>query len=220
MPPGQPTAEPSNDIVRERMLSASREALRVTPLETLAAWMEEARAAGVEEPEAMALATVDAGGAPSVRVVLCRGVDADGVTFFTSYESRKGRELAANPRASVVFHWHVLRRQVRVEGAVERVAAAASDAYFHSRARGSQLAASVSPQSREIESLDWLKARHRELESSLAGGEVPRPPTWGGYRLRAHAIELWTAGADRLHHRVRFERAPGGGWGGGATLAP
>jgi pyridoxamine 5'-phosphate oxidase len=182
--------------------------------------MEEARAAGVEEPEAMALATADASGAPSVRIVLCRGIDPEGITFFTSYESRKGRELAANPRASVAFHWEVLRRQVRIEGAVEPVSAAASDAYFHSRARGSQLAASVSPQSREIESLDWLKARQRELEASLAGRDVPRPPTWGGYRLRAHAVELWTAGADRLHHRVRYERAPGGAWGAGANLAP
>jgi pyridoxamine 5'-phosphate oxidase len=191
----------------------------VSPLETLAAWIDEARRAGVPEPEAMALATADAGGAPSVRFVLCRGIDADGVVFFTSYESRKGHELAVNPRASLAIHWSVLRRQVRVEGVIEKVTAAESDAYFHSRARGSQLAASVSPQSETIESLEWLRERHRALAESLEGREVPRPGTWGGYRLRAHAVELWTAGADRLHQRVRFERV-GAGWDAGRVLAP
>jgi len=191
----------------------------VTPLETLAAWLDEARRAGIEEPEAMALATADASGAPSVRIVLCRGIDADGVLFFTSYESRKGRELAANPRASIAIHWAALRRQVRIEGVVEKLSAPESDAYFHSRARGSQLAASVSPQSAEIESLDWLKERQRALEATLAGREVPRPATWGGYRLRARAIELWTAGADRLHERIRYER-DGAGWTPGRALAP
>jgi pyridoxamine 5'-phosphate oxidase len=191
----------------------------VTPLETLAAWLDEARRAGVSEPEAMALATVDAAGAPSVRFVLCRGVDAEGVVFFTSYESRKGRELAANPRASLAIHWSALRRQVRVEGVVQRVSASESDAYFRSRPRESQLAACVSPQSETIESLEWLQERHRALTESLAGEDVPRPETWGGYRLRAHAVELWTSGAHRLHRRIRYERSAGG-WDAGRALAP
>jgi pyridoxamine 5'-phosphate oxidase len=192
----------------------------VSPLETLAAWIEEARRSGVPEPEAMALATADASGAPSVRFVLCRGIDAEGVVFFTNYDSRKGRELSANPRASLAIHWSVLRRQVRVEGVIEKVSAAESDAYFHSRPRGSQLAASVSPQSEAIESLEWLRERHRTLEESLEGKEVPRPATWGGYRLRAHAVELWTAGADRLHQRIRYERVAAAGWDAGRVLAP
>jgi pyridoxamine 5'-phosphate oxidase len=191
----------------------------VNPLETLASWIEEARRGGLREPEAMALATVDATGAPSVRMVLCRGIDARGLAFFTNYESRKGRELAANPQASTVFHWELLHRQVRVEGVVERLTDAESDAYFRSRARGSQLAAAVSPQSREIESLAWLMERHRVLTQALAGREVPRPAAWGGYRLRAHAVELWTAGADRLHERLRYERE-GGAWGIGRVLGP
>jgi len=193
------------------------------PLRALTAWIEEARRSGVKEPEAMALATVDAEGAPSVRMVLCRGIDEGSLVFFTNYDSRKGRDLAANPRASAVFHWEALRRQVRVEGAVERVTAQESDAYFRARARGSQLAASVSPQSEPIESLDWLEGRRRALEQALSGREVPRPARWGGYRLRARAAELWVAGENRLHWRVRFEREDGGAtgrWGTGRLLGP
>jgi pyridoxamine 5'-phosphate oxidase len=193
------------------------------PLETLAAWIEEARRSGVNEPEAMALATVDSQGMPSVRMVLCRGIDEGSLVFFTNYDSRKGRELAANPRVSAVFHWEALRRQVRVEGTAERVTPQESDAYFRSRARGSQLAASVSPQSQPIEGLEWLEGRRRALEETLRGSDVPRPERWGGYRIRARAAELWVAGENRLHWRVRFERAEsgaGGGWGKGRLLGP
>jgi len=178
----------------------------VTPLETLAAWMEQARAAGTREPEAMALATVGAGGRPSVRFVLCRGVDDEGVVFFTSYDSRKGRELATFPHAAAVFYWETTRRQLRIEGDVSVLPAAASDAYFRTRARGSQLSASVSPQSAPIDSLDDLRERRRRLDESLDGGPVPRPASWGGYRLRAGSVELWTSGEDRLHDRIRYER--------------
>jgi len=177
-----------------------------TPLRTLARWIEEARAAGALEPEAMALATVGPDGRPSARFVLCRGVDDDEIRFFTSYDSRKGRELAGRPHAAAVFHWEATRRQVRVEGDVAILSAEASDAYFHSRPRGSQLSASVSPQSAPIESLDELRDGRRRLDESLRGGEVPRPPGWGGYRLVASTVELWTSGDDRLHDRVRYER--------------
>ena len=178
----------------------------MSPLQTVAAWLEEARRAGVAEADAMALATVGADGRPSVRFVLCRGIDEEGISFFTSYDSRKGRELAARPQAAVVFHWAATRHQVRVEGNVTVLSAAASDAYFHSRARGSQLSGSVSPQSEPIENLDELRERRRQLDESLHGGPVPRPSNWGGYRIHASSVELWTSGEDRLHDRIRYER--------------
>ena len=178
----------------------------MTPLETLAAWLEEARAAGTREPEAMALATVGADDRPSCRFVLCRGIDDCGVRFFTNYESRKGHELAACAHAAGTFHWETIRRQVRVEGDVEPLGAPESDAYFHARARGSQLAASVSPQSAVIEDLGRLREQMRALDASLHGAEVPRPAHWGGYLLRVSAVELWTSGADRLHDRVHYRR--------------
>jgi pyridoxamine 5'-phosphate oxidase len=179
----------------------------VSPLQTLASWIEEARATGVREPEAMALATVGPDGRPSARLVLCRGIDERGLRFFTSYESRKARELAGHPQAAVVFHWEATRHQVRVEGDVEVLGAADSDAYFRSRARGSQLAASVSPQSAPIADLEDLRREQRRLDAELQGKDVPRPATWGGYLLVARAVELWTSGADRLHDRVRYERS-------------
>ena len=153
----------------------------------------------------MALATASSDGRPSVRVVLCRGIDDKGIVFFTSYDSRKGRELAARPQAAAVFFWASTRHQVRVEGEVVLLPASASDSYFRSRPRGSQLSASVSPQSAPIESLEDLRERRRQLEESLNGGEVQRPPNWGGYRLCASTVELWTGGEDRLHDRVRYE---------------
>ncbi len=157
----------------------------------------------------MALATVGAGGAPSVRFVLCRGIDARGLRFFTNYGSRKATELSGNERAAVVFHWHTLGRQLRAEGIVERLEPAESDAYFASRPRGHQLSAHASPQSRTIASLDELRERAAELDRDYAGREVPRPAFWGGYRLVPTAVELWQRGADRMHDRVRFELRDG-----------
>ena len=148
-------------------------------------------------------------GAPSVRIVLCRGVDAQGLQFFTNYESRKGRELAVNSRAAVAFHWASLERQVRVEGTTDKLSPDESDAYFGARARGSQLAASVSPQSTPIADLEALRQRQRELDAELAGRAVPRPAHWGGYRLRAYAVEIWTGALTVLHHRVRHELKDG-----------
>jgi len=181
----------------------------VTPLETVADWIEEARRAGATEPEAMALATATPGGVPSVRIVLCRGVDARGIRFFTNYESRKGGELDRNPHAAAAFHWPELRRQARLEGPVERLGAAESDAYFDARPRGHQLSAWASAQSRPIGSADELRRRMAELTERYEGRVVPRPPYWGGYLLRATAVELWTHGVDRLHDRLRHELRDG-----------
>ena len=177
----------------------------ISPLARAAAWIEDARAAGAIEPDAMALATSSAVGAPSVRVVLCRGIDEHGLRFFTNYESRKGVEIAENPRAAAAFHWPALGRQLRVEGGVERLPEAESNAYFASRPRAHQLSARVSPQSRPIASFEELEQR-AALEAKNAGtDEISRPPSWGGYRLVARAVEFWVQGPGRLHQRIFFE---------------
>jgi pyridoxamine 5'-phosphate oxidase len=183
----------------------------MNPLETLAQWLDEARSAGARDADAMALATADAGGRPAVRIVYCRGIDERGVRFFTSYASRKATELLHRPEAAAVFHWSVTKHQVRIEGEVEKLSADESDAYFRSRPRDSQLSAAVSPQSATIESLEVLREQRRLLDESLRGREVPRPTNWGGYRLLARSVELWTSGEGRLHDRVLYERR-GDGW--------
>lgn len=190
----------------------------IGPLERLASLIDEARRSGAPEPEAMALATATRDAAPSVRIVLCRGVDARGLRFFTNYESRKGTELEANPQAAAVFFWRGLRQQVRVEGKVERLSAAESDEYFEHRPRGHRLSALVSAQSRPIESVGTLREQARALEAEYEGRGIPRPAYWGGYLLRPSAIEFWAEGVDRLHERIRFELGAAG-WHG-VTLAP
>lgn len=171
---------------------------------------ERAAAAEPGDPTAAALATADAGGAPSCRIVLLKGVDARGFAFFTNYGSRKARELAQNPRAALCFHWPAIGVQVRVEGAVERLGPEESDAYFATRPRESQLAAWASPQSEPLASRDELLARYAEAERRLPG-PVPRPPFWGGYRLVPARIEFWRDQERRLHDRVLFVK-DGGGW--------
>jgi pyridoxamine 5'-phosphate oxidase len=176
------------------------------PIALFREWFEEARAAGVEVPEAMTLASADAEGRPSARMLLLKSADERGFTFFTGYESRKGRELAENPRAALVFYWRPLGRQVRVEGVVRRLSAEESDAYWASRPPRSRAAAAASRQSEPVESLEALEA---EAERLLAehDGEVARPERWGGYLLEPEAIELWQHRDDRLHERLRFTRA-------------
>jgi pyridoxamine 5'-phosphate oxidase len=188
------------------------------PLRQFQRWFDEAREAGVETPEAMALATATPAGSPSARMVLLKGADERGFAFYTSYESRKGAELAANPRAALLFYWQPAGRQVRVEGRVERIAAEESEAYFATRPAESRLAAWASPQSRPLADRAELERLYAEAAERFAGEETPLPPHWGGFRLVPDAYELWQRGESRLHDRVRYERA-GDGWTR-ARLAP
>ncbi len=193
---------------RDRPLG--QEDLDPDPVRQLQRWLADARSVGIELPEAAALATASADGAPSVRMVLVKQVRAEGLAFYTGYGSRKGRELAENPRAALVLYWHELGRQARVEGAVERVSEAESDAYFRSRPVGSRLSAAVSPQSEVVESREQLERAVAEL-GARAGESVPRPESWGGFRLRPVEWEFWQHRLDRLHDRFRY-RPGAGGW--------
>jgi len=181
------------------------------PLVLFRRWYREAERAGALQPEAIALATADARGAPSVRMVLFKGVDNGKFLFYTNYESRKGRDLAANHRAALVFYWPVTRHQVRVSGKVSKLPRAASIAYFHSRPRGAQLSALASRQSRVIGSRAELENAVALLDQ-LYPQTVPLPPDWGGFALRPGWIEFWENRADRLHDRLRYVRARQGGW--------
>jgi pyridoxamine 5'-phosphate oxidase len=174
-------------------------------------WFDEATGAGVPEPNAMTLATATREGLPSARVVLLKGLDARGFVFFTNYESRKGVELADNPRAALVFLWHEVERQVRVEGTVERVSAAESDAYFAVRPRASQLGAWASPQSRSVADRAALAASFAEVTARFGEAEPPRPAHWGGYRVIPTALEFWQGRRSRMHDRLVYERS-GEGW--------
>ena len=181
------------------------------PLVLFRRWYREAERAGALQPDAIALATADARGAPSVRMVLFKGVDNGKFLFYTNYESRKGRDLAANHRAALVFYWLITRHQVRVSGRVGKLPRAASMAYFHSRPRGAQLSALASRQSRVIGSRAELENAVALLDQ-LYPQTVPLPPDWGGFALRPGWIEFWENRADRLHDRLRYVRARQGGW--------
>ncbi len=173
-------------------------------------WSREAARLGLQQSEAMLLATATLDGRPSLRTVLYRPGPDGGIRFFTNYEGRKARELEANPRAAVLFYWEPLHRQVRVEGRVARTSDHESDAYFAGRPRMSQLAAWASPQSRPIERLSDLDAEVAALDAKYAGGSVPRPPFWGGYRIDPDRWELWSAREHRLHERVLFVKSDAG----------
>jgi pyridoxamine 5'-phosphate oxidase len=180
------------------------------PLALFRSWLDEARAAAGYDADAMAVATATAGGEPSVRMVLLKGVDERGLVFFTNYSSRKGAEVEENPHAALLFHWPALGRQVRVEGPVGRVERAESEAYARSRPRESQLSALASPQSQVVPDREWLERRVEELDREHRGTELPVRDDWGGYRVEPEAWEFWVHRDNRLHDRHRYERTADG----------
>ncbi|MDO9377702.1 MAG: pyridoxamine 5'-phosphate oxidase [Nocardioidaceae bacterium] len=180
------------------------------PVALFGRWLDEVVGSGMHEPNAMALATVDAGGDPAVRIVLLKGFDARGAVFYTNGDSAKGHDLAAHPRASLAMLWHPLQRQVRITGRVEPVAASESDAYFASRPHGSQVGAAASPQSQVVADRDELDRRYAEVEAAHPD-DVPRPPHWGGYRVALEVVEFWHGRQGRMHDRLRFT-ASGDTW--------
>ena len=179
------------------------------PFRLFHTWFQEAIGAGIYLPESMALGTATPEGKPSVRLVLLKGYDERGFVFFTNYESRKARELEANPEATLVFHWAILQRQIRIEGTVQPISKEDSEAYFHSRGRGSQVGAWASKQSQPLAERRELEDRVKKYEAEFKGGQVPLPPFWGGYRLDPRSIEFWQGRASRLHDRLKFEREHG-----------
>ncbi|MFA5057139.1 MAG: pyridoxamine 5'-phosphate oxidase [Opitutaceae bacterium] len=190
----------------------SEKSLARDPFRQFDRWFQEAEAARLPDPNGMVLATAGRDGRPSARTVLLKGVDGRGFVFYTSYESRKGRELDGNPHATLLFPWYTLERQVIIEGPVARMSREEAETYFHSRPRGNQLAAWASAQSTLIASRAVLEQAMQAVENQYAGREVPLPPHWGGYRLAPVAVEFWQGRRNRLHDRLRYRREPGGDW--------
>lgn len=188
------------------------EDLSANPIDQFEVWMEQAVQAEIPDPTAMVVATASRDGQPSQRIVLLKGLDEQGFVFYTNRSSRKGRELAENPKASLHFPWHGLERQVDVCGTVESLSQEESETYFRSRPKESQISAWASHQSRPIDSRDALLAHVRELETQFEGREIPLPEFWGGYRVIPHQVEFWQGGAHRLHDRFEYNLQADGNW--------
>lgn len=190
----------------------SEQEINSNPLKQFDKWFNEALKAEVPEPNAMTLATATYDGRPSARIVLLKGYNADGFAFYTNYLSRKGKELTKNPLAALVFFWESLERQVRIEGTIEKLSREQSEAYFHSRPKGSQLGALASPQSQEINDRKMLDDKMQQLEAEYANKEVPKPSYWGGYIVKPRLIEFWQGRSNRMHDRIVYKKVDNKNW--------
>jgi pyridoxamine 5'-phosphate oxidase len=197
----------------DQLAAFTKDSVDASPIRQFQTWCEEVRAQGVSEQDAISMTLVTAArdGQPSARVVLLKSFDELGFVFYTNYQSRKGKDLAENPRAGLLFYWSQLWRQVRIEGVVEKISAAESEEYFQSRPLGSKLGAWASNQSEVVDNRETLEARFAELEKRF-GAEVPRPEHWGGYRLMPNSVEFWQGRDNRLHDRLRYQLQEDGGW--------
>ena len=200
------------DIRKDYRLQSLNEEDAGSPFDLFNKWWKEALDAQIDEVNAMTLATASADGVPSARIVLMKGFDENGFVFFSNYKSFKGQQLEENPRATLVFFWKELERQVRVTGLVSKTSAQESDIYYHSRPEGSRLGAWASPQSQVIESRQWLENNERQYREQFAGQQVPRPEHWGGYRVKPVSFEFWQGRSSRLHDRLQFSLLTDGVW--------